>query len=176
MALKFNGAGQFGNAALIPLTAAPLTMSAWFKPAGQPGSNSIMAITDGTSAINCWWLTTQLNYTNLYATAPAATLWNAIGVTLIPSGTIAYTGGVAGGYVQNATSKSINYNVTGNYTLLFVITAEASDTIGSAYLAGTQMTLLVKSFSSAVGWAYCFGMANAPNRSSRCQCLCECNY
>lgn len=164
MARNFNGGNQFLASSALPVTATPLTMSAWFRPLGLPGSNTIQSIDDGQAGINCWWMTTQIIQYGIYTTAPASCDWNGIGVALIPSGVISYAGGVAGGYTNAVSSKAINFNNNPNtYVLLFVTGDSTNDYVYAANFAGSPMTLIAKSPPyGGSSWTYLFGMANAP--------------
>lgn len=162
MARGLNGSNQFLRVG-IGSPGVPLTTAAWFWPSTTSASynGSIIDVGDGLTAVNGWWMYTNINTVNVVLAAPAACNWGAIGITLNPAGTIAFANALAAGYSGSATTRTVVYNCNGgNYMFAFITGDGANDYVTTCTYAGVSMALITKLFATSTGWIYLFGLAN----------------
>lgn len=93
-------------------------------------------------------------------TAPAATNWSVIGMTLAPSGIIAFDAATVGGPVAGVNTVTISHtcSATANYLVVGVMGDLTTDKVTGVTYNAVAMTQLGKT-QGAAGWIYTYGLA-----------------
>ena len=138
MAYEFNGTSQYLNTASAPVTAAPLTLAAWFYPDTDTTNYALLSITDNIEASG-----NRFGITALGAAAgdPIQVFTQVGGTTGAANSTAAFTSGAwnhACGVFESVTSRTVYLNAGNSATNNTSLTPSGVDRIRIAarFLSG----------------------------------------
>lgn len=97
---------------------------------------------------------------SITVSAPGATTWGVIGLTLTPAGVIIFDKSLNGGFgsVTNTYTAAYTAGTPANYLLVGVVGDSTNDYVTGVTFNAVAMTQL-KKYHSTVGWLYVYGLA-----------------